>query len=299
MKIGILSGCSGSINITERPAEFRPLGFCRDRYEITGDFDEADWVYFYLDYLDCNRHFAQYQHMQTYQQYKHKGIVYAMHDNPAFAYSDPEVLKFIAQPLRGREENTKYNIVSVPLQMRHFEWEVIQDEKFIEEIRNIPKTNDFCFIGQTRYQNRRMFRPENIKLPVGSSYDFEDTKPIWGVSELQARVKLTKDFIRRVAASKFCFAPRGIGSNSFRLYQSLISGTIPIIYGMLDRPFSDELDWGEFSVNGDWNPDTKHFAAMLSGDLEQPRRRAIEVWDNYFHMEKTDQYIFDRYLEKK
>ena len=114
------------------------------------------------------------------------------------------------------------------------------------------------------------------------------------------RVKLTKDFCRDVASSKFCFAPRGIGSSSFRLYQSLMSGTIPIIYGMKDRPFTDDLNWDEFSVNGDQlSVIEPNFEAVLDLDLDKMRERAIEVWDNYFHMEKTDQYLFEKYLEKK
>jgi hypothetical protein len=116
---------------------------------------------------------------------------------------------------------------------------------------------------------------------------------------LAERVKLTKDFCRDVASSKFCFAPRGIGSSSFRLYQSLMSGTIPIITGIKERPFSDVLKWDEFSIDGDWGLEREDYEAILDGELDKMRKRAIEVWDNYFHMEKTDQYLFEKYLEKK
>ncbi len=296
-KIGIYS-FETQTNITQHPEEFRPIGLCRDRWELTGDFDEADWVYFYLDYLKCNEQGRQLVGDPVWNEYAEKGIFYAMHDTPQFAYVIPEGIKFIAQPLLSRAENLEHNVVSVPLQMRKFELEVIKDREFIEEIRCIPKQYDFCFIGQTGYFDRKRFRPENLKLPAGSRYLFEETQPIWGVQDLQERVKLTKDFCRKVASSKFCFAPRGVGSSSFRLYQSLISGTIPIIYGMKERPFQEVLDWGEFSINGDWGLDTEDYMNILSHDLDSMKQAAIDAWDNYFHMEKTDEYLFNKYLEK-
>lgn len=299
MKIGIYTPYT-TTNITEHPAEFRPIGYCRDRYEITGDFDEADWVYFYLDYLMANEDFQYLRRDPVFREYKNKAILYSMHDTPTFAYQEIEPLKFICQPLMDRTHNLKHNIVSVPLQMRHFEWAFIQDRDFIEELRRIPKKYDFCFIGQTVYMGRERFQPKNIKLPSGKTYRFQETKPIWRISKTAERVQLTKDFCRNIAACKTCFAPRGVGSSSFRLFQSLISGTIPIIYGMKDRPFSDDLNWDEFSVDGDQLHRTEpNFEYVLDLDLEQMRDRAIEVWDNYFHMQKTDEYIFDKYLEKK
>lgn len=298
MKIGIFHNNITSTNIIEHPAEFRPIGSRLGSYDITDNYDEADWVYFYLDYLDCNREFESLRKSPTYQEYKHKGVFYAMHDDPTFAYEEAVGLKFIAQPLRHKSQNLHYGIISVPLQMRRFELELIKDKKFIDEVRTIPKTNDFCFIGQTLYHSRSMLRPENINLPKKARYDFEETKPIWNISNTKDRVKLTKDFIRRVASSKYCFAPRGIGSNSFRLYQSLISGTIPIIYGMLDYPFDDELDWGEFSVNGDHGLDVSDFEKLLEADLPLMRNEATHVWDKYFHMDRTDSYLINQYLDK-
>lgn len=288
-----------SVNIYDNPEEFRPIGLSRHLWELTEDYEEADWVYFYLDYLNCNEDAGLLLSDPVWDKYSHKAIFYSMHDTPQFAYIIPEGIKFIAQPLLGHAENKVHGVVSVPLQMRKFELEVIKDAAFIEEIRCIPKEYDFCFIGQTGYLGRERFLPKNLPLPYGASYLFERTQPIWGVQDLQERVKLTKDFCRQVARSKFCFAPRGIGSSSFRLYQSLISGTIPIIYGMKDRPFQDVLDWDSFSINGDWGLDRQDLTNILAGDLDRMRHAAIRVWDNYFHMEKTDQYLFDNYLEKK
>lgn len=294
MKIGIYTPHT-TTNITEHPAEFRPIGFCRDRYEITGDFDEADWVYFYLDYLNCNQEYDELRKTKTFQKYKHKGILYAMHDTPTFAYLDPEPLKFIAQPLYDPLTNKETNIVSIPLQMRHIEYQFIKNRKFINELRQTPKEYDFCFVGQTRYMGRHAFRPENLGLPAKAKYLFEETRPIWQVQNISERVKLTEEFCLKLAKARFCFCPRGVGSSSFRTFQSLMSGTIPIIYGMKDKPFSDDLDWNKFSFDGE-RVSVNEIMGRYDTNMKQ---RAEQVWGSYFHMEKTDQYIFDRYLEKK
>lgn len=284
-------------DIDVSPHEFRPIGYVRDRWELTEDYEEADWIYFYLDYLNCNEQFTRLQGDPVWRQYRDKAILYAMHDTPSFAYLQPHGVKFLAQPMVGKEENLTNQIVSMPLQMRGYEQELIKDEAFIRELREIPKKTDFCFIGQTAYMGRAKFHPENmrISLPEGATYSFRGTTPIWHVKDLQGRLELTKDFCREVAQAKFGFAPRGIGSSSFRLYQSLMSGTIPIIYGMTDFPFTEALDWSEFSVNGD----KMNLKSLLDLDHEKMRKRAIEVWDEYFHMTKTDEYLFETYLEKQ
>ena len=277
-------------------SEYRPLGYILDSWERTLDIEEADWIYVHLDYLDCNQQYQYLRSTEEFNLYKHKMVVYAMHDTPSFAYQDPEVLKFIAQPLYGKEENKRWNIVSVPLQMRHFEYNLITDKEYIESARNTEKKYDFCFIGQTGYQGREFLRPENINLPHGSTYLFQDTRPIWSVKNTNDRVNLSKEFCSKVASARYCFAPRGVGSSSFRLYQSLMAGTIPIIYGMKDKPFEESLDWSDFSIDGDYCSLTGSLELPSEEDYERMREAGMAAWDEYFHMKKTDEYLFNRYM---
>jgi len=286
------TGNSGASNL-------RPIGHTGHLWTRTYSMDEADWIYVDLDYLDCNQEYQKLRTGGMFEQYKHKMVVYAMHDTPSFAYQDPEVLKFISQPLYGREENKRWNIVSMPLQMRHFEYSLILDQEYIESARNTEKKYDFCFIGQTGYQGRNFLEPENIDLPNGSTYLFENTQPIWSVKDVEERVKLSKEFCSKIASARYCFAPRGVGSSSFRLYQSLMVGTVPIIYGMKDRPFEDVLDWSDFSIDGDYCSLTGSLELPSEKDYECMRERGMTIWDQYFHMQKTDEYLFQKYLETK
>ena len=56
-------------------------------------------------------------------------------------------------------------------------------------------------------------------------------------------------FIELSVKSKFCLCPRGYGLNSFRLYEAMQLGCVPVI--ITDEPYlpwKDELNWDEFSV---------------------------------------------------
>lgn len=252
---------------------------------------EADAIYLDLDYLDCNKDFAEISETKSFQDNAHKCFCYSMHDNPTFAYKpwSNDVTKFIAQPL----VQNGANIIPVPLQMRHFERELIKDTKFIEQCRNRKKEYDYIFVGQVKYANRDWLYPENIKprLLTGSSYVFRETEPIWNIKTVEDRVNLVKDFCWELAGARFAFCPRGIGSSSFRLFQSLMVGTVPILTGMIEYPMKEVVNWDRIAL---YIPPTRPLT-----DYEGRREDGIKAWDNYFHMTKTDEYLFEKYLEKK
>jgi len=57
------------------------------------------------------------------------------------------------------------------------------------------------------------------------------------------------DFIHITQQSYYGFCPRGYGLNSFRLYEVLQLGVVPIIISNdFYLPWSDEIDWNSFSV---------------------------------------------------
>ena len=84
----------------------------------------------------------------------------------------------------------------------------------------------------------------------GYSYLFrENNDGIYGLYPEEKRKELIK-FLEEIASCRFVFCPRGIGSSSFRLYQSLMVGSIPIITGMNDYPFKNRVNWDHISIRG-------------------------------------------------
>ena len=284
-RVAVLGGSEGVFN---SPVESRPFGFNRDKFIYESDPYQADYIYLNLHYLNCNEDFKRISQSQEYKDNAERCMSWAIHDNPAFAYQDTRSTKFLSQPLRS---SPKHNIITTPLQMRHFEYELIKDKEFIKECRSQKKVYDYLFVGQTGYANRHVFRPENLNI---KNYLFRETKSIYHTHNVKERVALLKEFCLELSKAKFCFCPRGAGSSSFRLYQSLMVGTIPLVYGMVDFPFSDEVIWQNIAIIE--HPLDNLQELQYTSEL---RSAGIEAWDKYFLMDKTDTLLFERMLEKE
>eukprot|EP00434_Breviolum_minutum_P036115 symbB.v1.2.031987.t1/scaffold3776.1/size50502/2 len=63
------------------------------------------------------------------------------------------------------------------------------------------------------------------------------------------RFKRVTDYFERIGDCHFCFAPKGVGYWSNRLYEVLFAGCIPVILSdHIGLPFMDFLDWESFSL---------------------------------------------------
>lgn len=280
-------------DIFKDPVLGRPFSNNIENIILTNNHDESDYIFCYLDYLNCNEDFEKIKITNLYKKYEKKFVFYSMHDNPIFAYKNKSI-NILCQPLN----NDISNIIVSPLQMRHFEWEIINDISFIERCRKINKTIDLTFIGQTNYANR-------LKI-INTNYgdlktNFKSKGSIYSVTNKNERIKILKDFYTEISHSKFNFAPRGVGSMSFRFYQSLMVGTIPILSGHYQLPFEDKIDYDEiciFQNHEDVDFKEKLLNKINKINYEKMRTKGIEVWDEFFRMEKTDKHIFN-YLNEK
>jgi len=208
-------------------------------------------------------------------------VPYFNDDNPAMAYVY-HGLCFVAQPLYGPEINKAKKIITVPLMMTD-EWDIITNNS--DEMlkwRGRDKTFDFNFIGQTGYAGRHVFKSLVSTMPT-QQYLFKETRPIYDLEPEEKKQELLH-FLDVLSHCRFTFAPRGVGSSSFRAYQAMMVGSVPIITGMNDYPFDDEVDWDTFCLRGDLDelPELIEKAKWMD-DLEwiQMSEAAKEFWDNY------------------
>ena len=117
-----------------------------------------------------------------------------------------------------------------------------------------------------------------------------------------------KDFLRAIARAKFVFCPRGIGSSSFRAYQSLMAGSIPIITGMNDYPFKNQVDWDDFCFRGGEGAKWTELGEQNAGEVsrltskatqlsedkyEQMRSNGIKFWDEYCRHDRLYEKLKD------
>tara|TARA_R110002126_G_scaffold105787_2_gene240245 strand:+ start:477 stop:1349 length:873 start_codon:yes stop_codon:yes gene_type:complete len=269
----------------------RPFSFNLEKITYTEDYDEANWILGNLDYINCNNDYAKICQSNVFRKMPNKFVFWSMHDSPNFAYAEPYSKKFLSQPLMIGKDNRLSNVHATPLQMRHYELDLISDLDFIEECRNAKKVYDFVYVGQIGYASRQWLA--DIQL---DKYDLDITSPIWGVKDTITRVNMLKDFCLRMAKSKYAFAPRGIGTSSFRLYQAMMVGTVPIVSGMTEYPFSNNVEWKDFCIINDKQTDLDFNSLTINTEYENMRQRGIQFWEDYVRIENCDKKLFESYL---
>jgi len=296
MKISILNQ---KTEVLDKAWEGKPFSLTKDRWEYTLSYEESDYILCPLDYLNVNNDFKKIISTDEYKKYGHKFVSVFMHDDPHAAYLEKKSIKINCQPLYPSDTNQAYNNIIAPLHMRHFDYELQKDKALISFCRSAEKKYDFVFIGQVAYANRGWLASLNGQ----ENFLYRETNPIFGISDLKIRVDIMKDFCADVAQAKYSFCPRGIGTSSFRLYQSLMVGSIPIVWGQKEYPFSNRIDWNKIVIDITNNIDCKNDVLRIIESISENqyfemREAGIEAWDNYLSCEKADQAICD-ILESK
>ena len=103
-------------------------------------------------------------------------------------------------------------------------------------------------------------------------------------------------FADMINQSYFSICPRGFGPTSFRLYESIQAGTIPIyITDKFFLPFKEFLDWQEFSVllkPRKISSIPKIVDRIInSGDIDQMNTNLKNVSKKYFNFQFMSEYI--------
>ena len=107
-----------------------------------------------------------------------------------------------------------------------------------------------------------------------------------------------KRFVDITCSSKFGLAPRGYGKSSFRLYEILQLGTVPVyISDVHYLPWMDELDWNDFCVpvNEDEIEDIDTILKSID-DVEYNKllENGRKVYEEYFTLEGLFKNIIKR-----
>lgn len=106
------------------------------------------------------------------------------------------------------------------------------------------------------------------------------------------------NFIDITCSSKFGLAPRGYGKSSFRLYEIMQLGTVPVyISDEHYIPWNDELDWNDFCVPINYDEIDQIDDILKSiDDVEYNRllENGKKVYEEYFTLEGVFKNILKR-----
>lgn len=231
----------------------------------------------------CNSMFAgkQYQNIQEeldrVLESNGKYFTVSQFDDGPFEKFPEDTIIFSAGGNREGE-----NIVPIPLICSSIpeEW-----------IPNKEKTIFASFVGS---RNTHPIRIDMCKH-LSSRDGYEISSGNWSTN---VSMDNFKRFIDITCSSKFGLAPRGYGRSSFRLYEILQLGTVPVyISDVHYLPWMDELDWNDFCVpiNEDEIEEIDDILKSIS-DVEYNRllENGRRVYKEYFSLEGMFKNIVKR-----
>jgi hypothetical protein len=125
--------------------------------------------------------------------------------------------------------------------------------------------------------------------------DFLFTQGGWDIKVSEDKLN---HFINTTSKSKFALCPRGYGKSSFRLYETMQLGTVPV-YVSDDHylPWTDELDWNEFCVLVKQKDigDLKNILLNISTEkYDRMLNKIKQIYNDYFTLEGTCEQIIKR-----
>ena len=95
-----------------------------------------------------------------------------------------------------------------------------------------------------------------------------------------------------ISRSIFTLAPRGFGYTSFRLFEAILGGSIPIYIWdeQIILPYSDELDWNEFCIIINSNDISNLPNVLKTVDIPKMQNK-VETVKQLFTFDKITEYI--------
>lgn len=103
----------------------------------------------------------------------------------------------------------------------------------------------------------------------------------------------TQAYIELMAESYIALAPRGYGGQSFRFYEAMQFGCVPMLIGDIDtRPFKKWIDWDRYSLYSDCDNINETLpSATFAASFPTVGKRAMELWQNELHYGRWCKYV--------
>jgi hypothetical protein len=112
-----------------------------------------------------------------------------------------------------------------------------------------------------------------------------------------------KDFDDTIESSEFVFSPRGAGNYSYRFYQALKAGRIPVVTNEeLVMPFKDGLiDWNSICVFINPGDDIveKIYEFWNANDIYEVQQKTAKIFNHYIAAGKVEQNLYDQIENNK
>jgi hypothetical protein len=158
------------------------------------------------------------------------------------------------------------------------------------------KKDIFCsFVGSHTHDVRIVL--QNLYSHMS---DYYFSQQAWTPSVAGDRLN---HFIDIASRSKFTLCPRGYGNTSFRMYEAMQLGSVPVyVSDDHNLPWSDELNWNDFCVIVNFN-NLQNIDTILKSINEERYHKMLEnisnIYENYFTLDGMYTNIVKRISNEK
>jgi hypothetical protein len=98
-----------------------------------------------------------------------------------------------------------------------------------------------------------------------------------------------RDFVGMMIDSTFSLCPRGYGRTSFRMYEAIEAGSIPVYVSDVHwLPYTDVLDWDKFCVivkESEIGSIVDRLRSISQERIAEMRAECIKLYDEYFSLD--------------
>lgn len=234
-------------------------------HTLCASAEEADIILFventhFDDYL-----FSRVRKHPLVQKFPEKAFMYNEADKPWSALPG----LYCAMPRRFFQPNKQ---VSFPY--------LHTPNDFIKDVHtwDVEKRWLFSFVGSTSHRCRR-----DVIALANTSKGVQDTSEfnVWDCT-VDTKAAQGKNFAQTMAESHFMLCPRGIGTSSFRLFETLEAGRAPVIIADQWVP-SPHINW-DFAVRVDEN-NIKSIPSLLrslANEADDRGAAARAAWESAY-----------------
>ena len=245
-------------------------------HEVVEHPEAADIIVFAEHHPDHDPYFLKVLTNRIYRKFKHK----------CFLYQDSDITIPLIQNISPSLEQSHYDSAfSQPFSY------IIQlsPNPIIRQTLSNEKRFLFSFVGTSRTNpiRKKVFELTHPACYLLDTFD----KNSWQLSE-EEKLVYQENYARVSLESKFILCPRGIGPNSYRLYESMEMGVAPVI-------ISDEWvptigpAWETFAIR---IPESDIGRVVELLEAREPEalemgRLARQAWEEWFAKDRQFHYL--------
>lgn len=247
------------------------------KHSIVDTPEEADVVLFTEHHPPHDPYFFKVLKHPLYKKFKSKAII--CHDNPY----PIAIVPTLSPSIEKSFFNEEFTAIA-PYIARHTENDAVKQLAPSSERKYL-----FSFLGASR---THAVRKEIVKLKHPDSF-LKDTsdKDLWLLSP-EEKKQFENQYVEVSNESYFVLCPRGVGVNSYRLFEVMQMGLTPVIISDEWVPFEGPK-WDDFSIR---IPESK--VTEIPEILEARKEDAIEMgkiarknWEQWFSKEVCFHHI--------